>query len=44
MRGCPLVQIQAVEDNDAAIGLYESLGYEKTGKRAGKEIQLEKKL
>jgi len=44
MRGCPLVQIQAVEDNGAAIGLYESLGYKKTGKRAGKEIQLEKKL
>ena len=44
LRGCPLMQIQAVEDNHDAIGLYESLGYKRTGKRAGNEIQLEKKL
>lgn len=43
-RGKPVMQIQAVEDNTAAIGLYEKLGYVKTGKRAGSEIQLEKRL
>ena len=43
-RGKPVVQIQAVETNAAAVGLYEALGYVKTGKRAGSEIQLEKRL
>lgn len=43
-RGKPLVQIQAVETNATAIGLYESLGYMRTGKASGKEIQLEKRL
>ncbi len=38
------VQIQAVEDNAAAIGMYQSLGYALTGKRSGKEVQLEKAL
>lgn len=43
-RGKTLVQIQAVQDNVVAIGLYESLGYVRTGKMSGVEIQLEKKL
>lgn len=43
-RGKSLVQIQAVEDNAAAIGLYESLGYVRTGKMSDNEVQLEKRL
>ncbi len=43
-RGRTLIQIQAVETNDAAIKLYEKLGYTKTGKRDDSEIQLEKRL
>ena len=43
-RGKTLVQIQAVEDNDAAISLYRSLGYVPTGRMSGNEIQLEKRL
>lgn len=43
-RGRQRMQIQAVEDNAAAIGMYQSLGYVLTGKRAGSEVQLEKLL
>ncbi|MEL6681428.1 MAG: GNAT family N-acetyltransferase [Pseudomonadota bacterium] len=43
-RGRPRMQIQAVEDNAAAIRLYQHLGYELTGKREGEEVQLEKLL
>ena len=43
-RGRRCVQIQAVEDNAAAVGMYQSLGYALTGKRSGKEVQLEKAL
>jgi len=43
-RGKPLMQIQAVETNAVAITLYERLGYRRTGKMLGEEIQLEKRL
>ena len=43
-RGRSLVQIQAVDTNVAAIGLYEALGYVRTGRMSGKEAQLEKRL
>ena len=43
-RGRRCVQIQAVEDNVAAIAMYQALGYTLTGKRAGEEVQLEKPL
>ncbi|MDX8353123.1 GNAT family N-acetyltransferase [Cognatiyoonia sp. IB215182] len=38
------VQIQAVEDNVAAIAMYQALGYTLTGHKSGKEVQLEKVL
>ncbi|WP_108813336.1 GNAT family N-acetyltransferase [Loktanella sp. Alg231-35] len=43
-RGRRVMQIQAVEDNAAAIAMYQSLGYVLTGKRSGVEVQLEKLL
>ncbi len=43
-RGRRCVQIQAVEDNAAAIGMYQSLGYALTGKMSDGEVQLEKVL
>ncbi|SEW42932.1 Acetyltransferase (GNAT) family protein [Cognatiyoonia koreensis] len=43
-RGRPLVQIQAVAENNAAIRLYEKLDYRRTGKMSDGEIQLEKWL
>ena len=43
-RGRPLVQVQAVESNETAITVYQSLGYSLTGKRLGEEVQLEKWL
>ena len=43
-RGRRCVQIQAVKDNAAAIGMYQSLGYALTGKISGEEVQLEKPL
>lgn len=43
-RGRRCMQIQAVEDNHAAIGMYQSLGYTLTGKMSGVEVQLEKVL
>ena len=43
-KGRDRVQVHAVEDNAAAIGFYESLGYIRTGARSGREIQLEKML
>ncbi|MDX8349208.1 GNAT family N-acetyltransferase [Cognatiyoonia sp. IB215446] len=43
-RGRRCVQIQAVEDNMAAIAMYQALGYTLTGHKSGKEVQLEKVL
>ena len=43
-RGRRVMQIQAVETNADAIRIYESLGYARTGKLDGREVQLEKVL
>lgn len=43
-RGRLRMQIQAVADNKAAIGMYQSLGYVLTGKMSNGEVQLEKML
>lgn len=43
-RGRTLAQIQAVEDNAAAIGIYQSCGYVLTGVKVDGEMQLQKPL
>jgi len=43
-RGRTKVQVQAAEDNAAAIGFYQSLGYVLTGQKVGTEVQLEKPI
>ena len=43
-RGRSVVQVQAVQENKAAIGFYQSLGYALTGREADGEVQLEKPL
>ncbi len=43
-RGRTLCQVQAVEDNRGAIAAYLACGYALTGKKAGREIQLQKPL
>ncbi len=43
-RGRSMVQVQAVRENAAAIGFYQSLGYALTGREADGEVQLEKTL
>ncbi len=43
-RGRTMAQIQAVEDNVAAITLYQSRGYELTEVKVGSEVQLQKPL
>ena len=43
-RGRTMVQVQAAEDNAAAIGFYQSMGYVLTGQKVGTEVQLEKPI